>query len=753
MLVKSLHVENLLTFDTLDLDLEGGSHTIVGPNGSGKSNVVRLFDLVAKAVDFSSISVRNPLYTQAADQVLRSFAAAHHHGEPPDRPAAVRVDVELSTPVEKLWLATFIRAAILCTLAEEIRQGDPAVKLALSQWVEGEITDDKLAPLFKGAIVLRHVGLPHLPWDISFDFDVDDISYRWNLSNRGFSQGIVRVEAPTPETSGISIRQLQDCLLGLTQTTSQPVQLPNPMPAFSLANLCPKAGEVITPVMVRTGTGAYDQSLMPIRRAIELLGLPAEPSGQQGFTMASVLSMLLEEGIITLGEQFRGLGIGGTPPQPAGPYSWEALVSPLRSRAPWALPMRLFELKNGNPEERARYRDIQKTFTELAPGRAFEVKFNAVDLEAMNPTAIGTGQLTVFPPLAETEAPRSRPGAAVTIVVDRTEATGHPDDLPIQLHGGGTWEALVIAEALVEAEGRFVILDEPALTLHPTWQRALRSQIHKSRGRLLVITHSENLVPMNTAEHLTRLIRLENESGTTRVHRFPDSLSTHDALRVVKEFSLSAEAISLLFARGVVLVEGETELGTLPRWFAEASTTRGLSSPADLDLAFYSVGGDTNFSTLVRVMQDLAIPWVVVCDGAAFDVRRRLSIFQQVLDAGAGLSGIKEFLAPLNTHHSKRAMNQTVFDAERKVGKSCGLFTLGRGWTTANKDTGAQNDESFEVFLEAAAPGKLADAERAVGSSKVRKGLWIAENVGCPAEVSELYEQIITVLRDRGLGS
>ena len=670
--------ENLLTFDTFDLDLEGGTHTIVGPNGSGKSNVVRLFDLVGKAVDFSSGVGRNLFYAQAADQVLRSFAAAHHHGEPQDRPAVVRLKFELSTPEEKLRLATFIRAAILCTLAEEIRQGDPGIKLALSQWITDEVTDDKLAPLFRGAIVLRHVGLPHLPWDVSFEFIVDDVSYSWYLSNRAFSHGIVQTDAPTAGVGGVPTKQLQDCLLGLSQNVQQPVPLPNPMPTFDLAAMCPQANEVITPIVIRTGTGSYDQVLMPFRRTIELLGLPAEPGGQEGFTLAYVLSMLLDDGIITLGEQFRGLGIGGTPPQQAGPYSWEALVSPFRSRAPWVLPMRLFELKNGSPGDRAKYRAIQQTFTELAPGRTFEVKFQAIELEAMNPTAIGTGQMTVFPPAAEVEAPRSRPGAAVTVVVDRTGETSHSDDLPIQLHGGGTWEALVIAEALVEAEGRFVILDEPALTLHPTWQRALRSHIQNGLGTFLVITHSENLVPMNSAEHLTRLVRLENEGGATRVHRFPSGLTKDDVLRIVKEFSLSAEAISLLFARGVVLVEGETELGTLPKWFEACSAAGSVNRPADLDLAFYSVGGDKNFRTLVSVMHALAIPWVVICDGAAFDVRHRQTILRQVFDSGADASAIKLYLDSLDPDPSKRTMDETTFDAVREVGRSHGVFTLAR---------------------------------------------------------------------------
>ena len=225
MQVTSLHVENLLTFDTFDLALDGGTHTIVGPNGSGKSNVVRLFDLVAKAVDWSSGVARNPIFIQAADQLLRSFAAAHHHGEPPERPALVRLEVELSTSEEKLRLATFMRAAILGTLADEIRQGDPEIKLALSRWVEAEVTDGKLDSLFKGAIVLRHVGLPHLPWDVSFEFTNNSVPYSWYLSNRAFSQGIVQTSAPTSGLTGVPIRQHRS--LGTGKYFDRPVQPPN----------------------------------------------------------------------------------------------------------------------------------------------------------------------------------------------------------------------------------------------------------------------------------------------------------------------------------------------------------------------------------------------------------------------------------------------------------------------------------------------------------------------------------------------
>lgn len=758
MRVKSLYVENLLTFDTFELRLDGGSHTIVGPNGAGKSNIVRLFDLVSKGVDWASQSARNPAFIQAAQQVLQSFAGTHHHGTLPDRPAIVRLDVELTTALEREHLATFLRAAVLCTLLDETSR-DPDIKFALSRWVESELTEDKLAPFFAGTLVLRHVGMSHLSWEVSYEFAHDGARYAWLLATRGLSQSIVPVASEQAKLPNVAPKQLKECLLGIPFNGQQNEPLPDPLPTFEFRLLCPIDNESITAIAIRIGTGSFDVDLQPFRRASELLGIPSVSiSGYQAFPLAHVLAMLLDDGMITLGEQFRGLGIGGTPPQQAGPYPWEVLVSPLRSRAPWALPMRLFELKNGTPAQREKYRAIQETFTDLAPGRSFDVKFQAIDLEAMNLSIIGTGQLVLFPPPGSAEdVPRSRPGAVVTIVVDRTaKADLHPDDLPIQLHGGGTWEALVIAEALVEAENRFVILDEPALTLHPTWQRALRSRIQKAHGTFLVVTHSADLVPMDSASQLAQLVRIENEGGATQAHRFPNDLEAGEIARIVKEFSLSADAVSLLFARGVVLLEGDTERGTLPRWFESCPAAGSNMTPDDLDLAFYSVGGDKNFRTLVSVLEALAIPWVLVCDGAIFSVRQRQHIFEQVLGARVDIDQLRSYLDKLDSDVSKRVMDASVFNEVKTLGRLHGVFTLSEGWTTREKGTKPgtpPDDESFEAFVERVAPGKLSEAEDAVGDSKVRMGLWIAENVTCPSEVSDLYKQIIAVLQQRGLAS
>ena len=262
-----------------------------------------------------------------------------------------------------------------------------------------------------------------------------------------------------------------------------------------------------------------------------------------------------------------------------------------------------------------------------------------------------------------------------------------------------------------------------------------------------------DLVALQSNIQLPRILRFENESGETKIHRFPSDLPDEEASRIVQEFSLSTDSVSLLLARAVVLLEGETELGALPRRFEKCQAAGTNKRPADLDLAFYSVGGDKNFRTLIRVLDSLSIPWDLVCDGVAFDVRRRNSThtFDQMLENGSPIPALKTYRDSPDSELSRRVMDFQAFEIEKSLGELHGAFTLAQGWTTKEKNGGTENDESFEVFLEGVAPGQLFQAEMEVGRSKVRKGLWVADHFECPPEINDLYRKLIGVLERRGL--
>jgi hypothetical protein len=196
----AVQVENLMTFGGFRLYLECQRCTVVGPNGAGKSTVVRVVDLAQKALDSVSEGYGSQRW-RAADQVMRSYAAARHHGEPADRPAVVRLAVEMTTAGERAQVGTYVRAAILHTLIQEISTGDGDARLALADWAERQITDERLSALFSGVIVLRHVGMAQVPWEINYEFCHDGFGYSWLLAGPGMSHGIVLADSPVARLS------------------------------------------------------------------------------------------------------------------------------------------------------------------------------------------------------------------------------------------------------------------------------------------------------------------------------------------------------------------------------------------------------------------------------------------------------------------------------------------------------------------------------------------------------------------------
>ncbi len=87
-------------------------------------------------------------------------------------------------------------------------------------------------------------------------------------------------------------------------------------------------------------------------------------------------------------------------------------------------------------------------------------------------------------------------------------------------------------------------------------------------------------------------------------------------------------------------------------------------------------------------------------------------------------------------------MAQSLWDEQVALGVRHGVFTSTTSWTGSG--------EAVEGFIEGAAPGKLAEAKAEVGDSKIRKARWVAQQTDCPAEIDDLYRQIVATL-DRGV--
>ena len=746
MRVSSLHVSNLLSFEEFDLDFDDRLTVLVGPNGAGKTNIVRVLDLVTELVAWADESSRSGAAPPTpADAMLSSYVQAMHDSSAPGTPMEIHLGMQLTTPAERTRIVAFVRAALLATLSDESHTVDEDRKARLAAWVTEEICEETLLPLFTGTLAFRHPGYDDALWEARYEFEVDGSLYDWVLFTPSYWASIVAHGATVGPTT--SETRISEALFGLSTNPSPPPPLPDPLPHFTLSALCPAADQKLTNLVVRLGTGAVNDQHEPFRAAANVLGFRVFGSGgPQAFGLSRALRLNLTESLVVLGEQFRGLGVGGTIPWRAGIYPWEFLAGPLPPRDPGFLPLRLFELKNGATlQQREAFEAIREQFERLAPGRAFDVTFAAARMPVATTAPTGAGQVAVAG--GDNEAgDEGPPGSIITVICWNTADDRTPRrERPIQLFGAGTWEALVLAEALVSSPDRLTVLDEPGASLHPTWQTALRQALRMAPGQVLLVTHSPHLVPMEEAGDLTRLLRISNDGGGSRCRLLPRALDAGDVAKITQEFALSADARSLLFSRGAVIVSGPTEQGTLPIWCAKSKAAEELGAPPARDIAFYSAPGDSGFRTILSVLHGFGIPWVVVCDGKSFDVETNWSnhIFRQIEQAGVDFPDLKGFTQCTgNGGKEQRRMTQALWDEQVDLGVRHGVFTLATSWTGSA--------EAVEGFIEGAAPGKLAEAKAEVGESKIRKGRWVAQQTDCPAEIDDLYRKIIATL-DRAL--
>jgi energy-coupling factor transporter ATP-binding protein EcfA2 len=332
----------------------------------------------------------------------------------------------------------------------------------------------------------------------------------------------------------------------------------------------------------------------------------------------------------------------------------------------------LFALKNGDDAARARYDDIGAQFRRLA-------KRN-VDVRMQVGAGDNSQRLTLY---------CGQPGA-----MD-----------PLDFSGAGVAEALFIA-AVMSSPGRVLLLDEPGANLQHGTQVRLLQALAQSPNQALVVTHSQLLVPVD--DRIARVARFAMHHGITRlIHPSLDRLRPH-LPKITQELRASSDARALLFADAIVLVEGDSELGTFLEWNRRAQ----VLDTSDANIQILSVDGDQEFPIYVFLAELYEMPWAIVCDGRAIDDRGRKGLAKQLeaigvqhgVTEGGDFGRRKSEFAQLNVH--------TLADAPTEQ---------------------IEQHQCIATHLD--------EARQALGTtSKPRLARWVAERYECPHAVAILRE-------------
>ena len=169
-----------------------------------------------------------------------------------------------------------------------------------------------------------------------------------------------------------------------------------------------------------------------------------------------------------------------------------------------------------------------------------------------------------------------------------------------------------------------LIFDEPEIHLHPYLQRTLMKDILKIAsgqdeefnsilnqlfgidefsGQILIATHSPNII----SDDYKKLIRMYSEHGNTNVVNAKRLiLDSRERKQVLMQFEYLKEAI---FARGVIIVEGESEYGS----FKLFGDTLGIDFDRE-GIALIKASGAESIIPLMKLFDKLKIANVGVMD-------------------------------------------------------------------------------------------------------------------------------------------
>ena len=187
-------------------------------------------------------------------------------------------------------------------------------------------------------------------------------------------------------------------------------------------------------------------------------------------------------------------------------------------------------------------------------------------------------------------------------------------------HGMGTrsWSSMLSFRAFVkqmcnskspdeEAFLPIIAIEEPEAHLHPNAQKQLYKQMNDMPGIKIISTHSPYVA---ACAELSELRGMYKSDEKTVCGSLPVAKLTSEEQRKIRQAVLTSNG-ELLFAKAIVLGEGETEVQALPIFCQQHL---GLT-PVESGLSFVDAKGCGNYYPFVALADAFQIPWYIFSDG------------------------------------------------------------------------------------------------------------------------------------------
>lgn len=181
--------------------------------------------------------------------------------------------------------------------------------------------------------------------------------------------------------------------------------------------------------------------------------------------------------------------------------------------------------------------------------------------------------------------------------------------IPVGRHGEGTQSLAVLTlfNAYLQAWNRgdpVVALEEPEAHLHPSAIRALWHLIERIPGQKIISTHSGDLLSEVPPDAVVRLTRQQDSLRAWPV----SALTLTDKQTRQFNFHIRHARGELLFARGWLLGEGESEVTLLPELARKLGCNLERAGVRCIQFRQADIG------LFLTVADGLGIPWIVLTD-------------------------------------------------------------------------------------------------------------------------------------------
>ena len=584
MRVTRFFARNVLTFGDPGFEWDDipDLSVIVGPNGSGKTNILRILGLVGEA-----FYLRHPSGPQ---RLLSVF---------PEGDSLVEVTVQLDAAEQKAAIDLLAAAAKL----QMVNWQDPKVDQSESERIARELISrcpGMFYSLIDSGVTLgiRTRANPARPIDLYLILGGRDRSLFANPSGLSNSldapRGWNRVEVKRELFAEFRRFFPKVAVSGVQPMPATERQLRRAARAISrrwlIEKLSPTKGQATVFDFSGLEFTQYEAQMAP--RPSDLTSFRSFVNGRgwqsQSIGILDLFGLIYRASLVRLSDMRarpRDLPLSSPLSEiqrvESGPIDGTDLAPSL------------FDLKNAaDSAARLAFRDLQDSFRQ----------FSGIDFDVVQ--------------LLETdEEGKERRNAALRIL-------GKGYEVPADFAAAGLLELLTFLYTTSFAEDSVLLLDEPALNLHPTLQtrlfKMMASKAKKHRNQVVVVTHSPYFVGINDLQSIHRVTL--NKAGQTTLYRYTAG-SPLEVAQATKNLQRYPELLASLFSKGVVLVEGDQEAAGFPIWFAKCEAAGNLDVQ---NVYMINVHGKDAFQNYSRILDRLAVPFRVVGDG---DAKAQTAVF------------------------------------------------------------------------------------------------------------------------------